>query len=122
LFDTTNLVISKSNVAPGEAVFISVDITNTGNVSGTCPVALVINKQTESTKSLVLAAGETKTVNFSVTKSDSGTYKVSINGIEGTFSVPGAVRWVLIAEIIGGVVVLGLVIFVLRRIIMVNAM
>jgi hypothetical protein len=121
-FQATNLYISKSNVAPGEAVQITVDMTNTGNASGNCEVALVINKLTESTKSLVLAAGETRTVNFSVTKSDSGTYKVSISGIEGTFSVAGAVRWVLIAEIIGGVVVLGLIIFVVRRIVMVNAM
>jgi hypothetical protein len=109
-------------MAPGETVLISVDVTNMGEASGTCGVDLVINKLTEAARSTVLAAGETRTISFSVTKSESGTYTVSINGLEGTFKVVGAVQWVLIAEIIGGVIVLGLVIFVIRRIVMVNAM
>ena len=83
---------------------------------------LIINGVTEATRDASLAASETKTINFTVAKNDAGAYTVEINGLKGTFTVAGAVQWVLIAEIIGGVFVLGIIILIIRRIIKVSSM
>lgn len=86
-FTVTNLSISPDNVEPGETVTISATVTNSGGSQGTHTVTLKINGSEVETKGIVLNAGESQRVSFTVAKESTGDYEVKLDGLEGTFSV-----------------------------------
>ena len=102
-------------MAPDETVTITVDVANTGESEDTYNVALKLNGVVEATRSVSLAEGETVQVTFSVTKSEGGSYTVEINEQSAVFSVVQPVQLVLILGVIGGVIVLGLIAWFIRR-------
>jgi hypothetical protein len=157
-FSLSSLVVSPTQVAPGEKVNISVLVANNGGTDGTYTLVLKINDVKEAEKSTTVAAGSSQTVSFSVAKTDAGSYNVSVNGMSGSFTVvappapptpaptppvaaptppaptppaptppspplptpsapPTPTNWTLIGGIIGGVIVIGLIFFLVRRLI-----
>ncbi|MBA7653174.1 hypothetical protein ES703_61017 [subsurface metagenome] len=86
-FTVTNLSISPDDVEPGRTVTISTTITNSGGSPGSYTAILRINGSEVETKSVVLNAGESQVVSFTVAKESTGTYTVEVNGLEGTFTV-----------------------------------
>ena len=87
VFSLSNLTIEPAEVAPNETVTISVSVANTGGSQGSHDVVLYINGVEEETKSVTLSAGDSTNVTFSVTKGDTGTYSVTIEGLSGSFTV-----------------------------------
>ena len=87
VFSLSNLTIEPAEVAPNETVTISVSIANTGGSQGSHDVVLTINGVEEETKSVTLAVDDSRNVTFSVTKGDTGTYSVTIEGLSGSFNV-----------------------------------
>jgi ABC-type transport system substrate-binding protein len=87
-FEFSNIVLSADDVIEGESVTISIDVKNTGEANITGPVSLLLNGVLAETKEITLAANETKTVTFTVTKS-AATYEVSFPGttLTETFTV-----------------------------------
>jgi hypothetical protein len=131
-FTSSNLSISPSEVDIGGSVTISVLVTNTGSASGSYEVVLKLNGVTEATKKVTVAAAKSESVSFSVSKDKAGTYSVDVDGLKGSFTVkekpappptappvtpevPKPINWPLIGVIIGGVVVVGLLVFFLVR-------
>lgn len=90
-FSASNLSIQPAEVEAGEAVTISISIANSGGSQGSHEAVLNINSVQEEAKSVTVAAGSSKTVNFSVTRTDAATYAVTINGLSGSFTVTP--RW-----------------------------
>lgn len=90
-FSVSSLNITPKEVTPGEAVSISIMVTNSGGSEGNYSAALKINGVLEATKSLSVAAGESKPLTFTVTKADRGVYTVLLEGFSGTFKVAGLV-------------------------------
>jgi len=86
-FKVSNLMINPTEVIAGEAVEISVTVTNVGKQSGEYSVTLTINGVVEDVKTVSLAAGESKLVTFSVAKDAAGIYNVDVNGLLGSFRV-----------------------------------
>ena len=86
-FSLSNLTIQPAEVEPGEELAITVDITNTGGTEGSYTATLMINGVKEADKSVPVAAGGTKTVTFSVTREDAGSYNVVVDGLSGSFTV-----------------------------------
>ncbi len=82
-----NLVISPAQVKTDEQATVSADITNTGGISGDYPITLIVNNADEETKTVAIGAGETKTISFTVTESNSGTYTISLGGLSGSLTV-----------------------------------
>jgi len=115
LFGVSNLLISPQTVAPEETVTITVDVTNSGEAADTYTVILEINGLVEGTEYVTLAAGESQQVSFTASKDTAGTYSVEVNGQSAAFTVVEPTQWILIAEIIGGVIVLALIIIFARR-------
>ena len=103
-----------------EDINISAIITNTGEAEGIYDAELKINGVVEATKSIPVFGGETETIVFSISKDVAGDYTVEIDGKSATLKVAGMTRWVLIAWIIGGAFVLGLLIFLSRKYIFVR--
>ncbi|MBA7601441.1 hypothetical protein ES703_08514 [subsurface metagenome] len=136
IFTSSALSISPSEVNIGETVTISVLVANTGTAAGDYVVMLKINDVAEAIKKVTVAAGASKEVIFTTSK-DAGSYSVDVNGLSGSFTVkeevapappappPPApppevkapINWPLVGGIIGGVIIVGLLIFflVVRR-------
>lgn len=122
-FVLSALSVQPAEVAPGEAVIISVTVTNSGEVEGTYTVILNINGAKEAEKSIALDGGKSGQVNFTVSRSTTGTYTVAVGNLSATFTVseavvpppPKAVNWPLIAGIIGAVLLAIVAIFLFIR-------
>ncbi len=140
-FSLSSLILSPNEVAPGESVTISVQVANTGEVAGNYALTLKIDGMVEASKQITVNAGASQKVTFTVSKDAAKTYSVDINGLSGTLvvreeaqsppappapppvppvpTVPTApaepVNWPVLWGVTGGVVVVGLIIFVVAR-------
>ncbi len=135
-FTTTGLSISPTEVDINENVTISVSVTNTGDLAGSYEVTLKIDTVVEASKEITVNAGASEKVTFTTVKDVAKTYSVDVNGLSGSFTVkekpappppppppapppplppPPVVNWSLIWGIIGGVVVVGVIIFLVAR-------
>jgi len=74
-------------VIEGEAIEIKADIKNTGEVEGTCPVILKVDGVEVGTKDVIVAAGESKTVSFQLTRDKPGAYTIDLEGLTGALRV-----------------------------------
>ncbi|MFC1981733.1 CARDB domain-containing protein [Chloroflexota bacterium] len=117
-FTVSSLTMSPPEVVVGEQVTIGVLVSNIGGVSGSYEVSLKINGALEATKKVTLSPGTSEKVTFTTTKDKPGTYSVDVNGLTDSFIVKKEpINWWVIGGIIGGVIVLGLLIyfFLVRR-------
>jgi parallel beta-helix repeat protein len=127
-FTSNDLSISPGEVSAGDTVNIGVVVTNTGSCSDSYTVTLKINDVVEATKDVTVNAGASKEVAFTTAKDEAGNYSVDVNGLSGSFTVKAeatptaeeeaaspTVNWPVVGGIIGGVVVVGLIIFFLVR-------
>ena len=83
----TNLSISSGYVEPGEKVTISATVTNSGGIQISYPAILRINGSEAETKSVVLNAGESQVVSFTVANWSADKYTVELGGLVGTYTV-----------------------------------
>ncbi len=117
-FSVSDLSLQPAQVKPGEAVTISALVANTGGEPGSYTVVLKIDGVKEAEKTVTIAAGDSQTVSFSVTKEEAGSYSVTVDELSGSFTVAPAkpaINWPVLGGIIGGAVVVGLLIFFLVR-------
>ena len=134
VFITTDLSIYPAEVNINESVTIGVLVANTGDLAGSYEVTLKVNNVVEASKEVTVNGGASEKVTFTTAKDVAGSYSVDINGLSGSFTVkekpappppppppapipPPApvVNWPLIWGIIGGVVVVGVIIFLAVR-------
>jgi len=131
-FRLSSLTISPNEVALGESVTISIEVANTGEEAGSYKLTLKIDGMAEATKEVTVNDGASQKVTFTTAKDLAGTYAVDINGLSGTFVVLGEaqsppappapqtspvepVNWPVLWGVIGGVIIVGLIIFLLAR-------
>ncbi len=86
-FTAASLSISPTEVSVGQSVTIRSKITNTGDFIGMYPATLKINNVVIETKTIIVAAHESQTVTFTISKDAAGTYTVSLDSQSGTFTV-----------------------------------
>lgn len=104
-----------------DEVSINADITNISDKPVVYTAALWLSGKVEEAESLLVAPGETTTASFKVVKYSYGSHQVRIDRLMGSFEVTEmeeeavAVAWRLILGIVGGVVVVGLVVFLVTR-------
>ena len=82
--------VSDTTVTSGTPVTVTADVENTGDDVGSIEVTLRVNGVVTETETVVLGAGETTSVTWTVTKTAPGTYSVDINGETATFTVEAA--------------------------------
>ena len=140
-FSLHSLVISPTEVNPGEEAKISVSVANNGGIEGSYTVVLKINGVKEAEKSVTVAAGSSQTASFSVSKEEAGSYSVTVDGLSGSFTViapivpapappvapphappvvppptaPTGVNWAILGPIIGVAVFLAIFLPIRRR-------
>jgi hypothetical protein len=116
------LSISPQQVQPGEEVTISVNVANSGGETGSYNAVLYINEVAEGSQKVSVAAGTSKNVIFTVSKSQAGVYDISLAGQSGQFEVVSG-DWVGdgglgtggIIAIVVAVIVLIVGLFLIRR-------
>ncbi|MDD5082422.1 MAG: choice-of-anchor D domain-containing protein [Dehalococcoidales bacterium] len=86
-FSLSNLTVTPAEVEVGKDVTVTVSVANTGGISGTAELVLKINEADVETKNVDVAAGESATVSFTVSRQEAATYTVDVNGIKGKFMV-----------------------------------
>ena len=85
-FEVVSLDIAPQEVAPGEEVIITAEVTNVGGRKGTHTVTLAISG-VEETKVVKVRPGRTETVTFRVTDDSPGTWRVRVGHLLGTYRV-----------------------------------
>jgi uncharacterized membrane protein len=86
-FTTGNLVITPVEVYPGDTVTISLNALNTGEKAGSYTAELKINGTTETAQTITVEGNASKQVTFTITREEPGEYTISVNSIEGKFTV-----------------------------------
>jgi len=117
------LSISPQQVQPGQDVTISINVANTGGATGSYNAVLYINSVVEDSQTVSVAAGASKNVIFTVSKTQAGVYDVSLAGQSGQFEVVGGGGWFgggglgtggIIAIVVVVIILVVAVIFILR--------
>lgn len=86
-FVINNLVVSPQRALPGREVSVSCNVANTGEVDSSYSVSLTIDGVQVDSKDVVLLAGTTQTVVFSLAYETRGTYNVAIGDLSGTLVI-----------------------------------
>ena len=86
-FSVENLIISPTDIQPGETVSISVRVRNRGGTQGDYTVVLRINGTPEAEKTVTVRAGGSERADFSLTRQAEGTYTVTIDDLSGSFTL-----------------------------------
>jgi hypothetical protein len=115
------LSVSPQQTYANQPVAIAINVVNTGDEAGNYNLALKINGQVEQTKMVSVGPQATQPVKFTVTKGQPGTYSVSLDGKQGSFTIlgPGAgtagspASGGLIAIIIVGILVIAIVLILM---------
>jgi hypothetical protein len=84
-FTINNLDINPVEVTMGEEVTISVLVTNTGDLSGSYEIRLLIDGSVAQTKEIALNGGDKQQVSFKVTADTGGEFKVTIDDLSGSY-------------------------------------
>ena len=86
-FQVTDLMVNPSSVLTGEAVKISVIVTNIGEENGNYIVNLEIDGANKDTREISLAGQASEVVEFEVTETIPGTHTVGVANQIGSFIV-----------------------------------
>ncbi len=86
-FAASYLLVSPQQVLPNQQVEISSNIANHGGQTGTHSVVLYINGYAEQSQTVGVSAGSCQRVVFNVVRAVPGTYVVSVDGMQGQFTV-----------------------------------
>jgi hypothetical protein len=81
------LIHSPYEAWENETITISVNVTNTGNEAISYSLPFRVNNVVIGVKAIQLSAGETQTVNCTVTESSIGTYPINVGGLTGSFTI-----------------------------------
>jgi hypothetical protein len=125
-FTSSRLSVSPGAVYVGDAVTISVLVTNSGEAAGSYSLMLKIDGVVEEIKEITLDAGASEEVTFTTTGNTAGTHSVEVGGLSGSFTVmevppetappaeegPTAttINWPIIWGAMAGVLVVGVII------------
>ena len=86
-FQVSGLQVSPATVTPGQVVTISVTVENVGSDAGMYALTLRIDGTTEQTEKLSLTPGQSRTAQWTASRTQEKTYSVDVNGLTESFTV-----------------------------------
>ncbi len=87
VFTLSSLTIGPDRPVTGDQVTASLLAANTGESDGSFRAVFLVNGSEVETRTVELQAGKSREVRFTFTPERAGAYSVSINGMNGSFSV-----------------------------------
>jgi uncharacterized membrane protein len=116
-FALSDLNVDPTEVQVGSEVTILVVVTNVGGARDSYTVVLKVDQLTRDSETVTLGAGESTTVEFTVTEQSPSTYDVDVNGLTAEYTVKAASQFPFLEAIMAcaaGTAVL-LLLFLRRR-------
>ena len=114
--------VHPQQILAGQPVTITTNVSNTGGVTGSYTVVLMVNGEQEKTQLVSVGAMSAQPVTFTVTRDVPGTYTVIIGSQQATFTVLDASTAgsptnapLIVAVVIGIVLIASLVLLVVLR-------
>jgi len=108
--------ITPVHVTHKQPVFITADITNTGNIKGEHVVELRINGSVVASQNTTLEPGCVTTLNFTYTESEPGSYFAEIENMGEEFQVvKKSIGWLVYAGIITAIGLIVIYLVTMRR-------
>ena len=89
-FTFSNLTINPSEAYPGEAILVSLNTTNAGDIEGNQTINLEINNATKDAKNITVAAGASAIVEFTYIETAVGNHSVKVGDLVGAFIIKPA--------------------------------
>ena len=86
-FELTDLSVTPSEIDAGDDVSVSITVSNVGDESGSHTIEVEVDGVLMDSGTVTLDGGASKTVGFTVTSSSTGSHTVSVDGLQGSFSV-----------------------------------
>ncbi len=86
-FEVLSLKTTPTKINTGEKATIEVEIINNDTKDATYNVPLMVNGVADDRRNLTLVPGETKLLTFTLTRSNPGTYSISVGSWESTLVV-----------------------------------
>jgi arabinogalactan endo-1,4-beta-galactosidase len=86
-FEFSRLTVNPTQVEVNSPITISVNVKNTGGISGIYSVELKMNGVVEESKRVTLDGGTQTDLSFTITKAIAGSYKVDVGTLSGIFTV-----------------------------------
>lgn len=77
-FSVAELVVDKTEVAPGQAATVTAKISNTGEVVGRYTAELTVDGKKTDAKEVTISPRGTEAVTFSFTSSETGTHQIAV--------------------------------------------
>lgn len=112
-FEVSNLTVDPAQAQPNQKINISIKVTNSGGESGDYNLDLKVDGTVKSSKQVIIAAGTSQTVNFTITGYTAGKHQMEVAGMTSAFDMvkapqPTSINW----WFIGGFTVIILLIIV----------
>lgn len=89
-YEFSDLIVDPAEVYPGQAVQISLNATNVGDVEGNETLNLEINDVVKDTRNVTLAGGESQIIEFVYIETMMGNYTFKVGDLVGSFIVKPA--------------------------------
>jgi hypothetical protein len=89
-FAFSDLTVDPAEIYPGEAIQISLNTTNVGDLEGNETLNLEINDVVKDTENITLAGGGSQIIEFTYIETVMGNYTVKVGDLVGTFIVKPA--------------------------------
>ena len=86
-YEVVSLKMTPTKIATGEKVTIEVEVKNINSETDTYTIPLMVDGVADSRKSVTLAPGQTELLTFELTRSHTGSYKISVGSKESTLTV-----------------------------------
>jgi hypothetical protein len=86
-FEVLSLDITPPKITPGEKATVEVEIRNSNAKLDTYNVPLMVNGVADDRKSITLTPGATELITFTLTRSQAGTYRISVGSKESNLVV-----------------------------------
>ncbi|MCD6391226.1 MAG: hypothetical protein J7L92_04465 [Dehalococcoidia bacterium] len=91
----------------GESATVTANIANDGGQVGTYTVELKLNGEIVDSQTVMLGAGQSREVSFTLSEMDYGQYQVEVAGVSDTFTVSRTINWWLIVGILVAIGLIG---------------
>jgi hypothetical protein len=86
-YEVLSFNMSPTKVATGEKVTIEAEVKNVNSETDTYNIPLMVDGVADSRKSVTLAPGQTELLTFELTRSQAGSYKISVGDKESILTV-----------------------------------
>ncbi|GEM_PF-7063094 len=92
-FEVVSLKVVPSQVIPGEAVTVEVEVRNTGRKAGTFDLSLLVDGAVRDTKRVSLLPGEGRTITFSLAEEEVGSHDIQVGGMHRELRIVGVPKF-----------------------------